>query len=88
MISPRTCLLGFLLSTAFASASEPDVSNTNLFAKIDTNNDRRLTKDELTTYYASINGKVPAALWKHEDKDGDGVITWDEFSGPKGHDEF
>jgi hypothetical protein len=27
---------------------------------------------------------VPAELWEHEDKNGDGKVSWDEFSGPKG----
>lgn len=27
---------------------------------------------------------VPDELWEAEDKNKDGVIDWDEFSGPKG----
>ena len=27
---------------------------------------------------------MPEELMKSEDKDNDGIITWDEFSGPKG----
>ena len=28
--------------------------------------------------------EVPPELWENEDKDGDGFISWEEFSGPKG----
>ena len=27
---------------------------------------------------------LPDGLWEQEDKDSDGVITWEEFGGPKG----
>ena len=27
---------------------------------------------------------MPDGLWDNEDKDKDGVISWDEFTGPKG----
>ena len=28
--------------------------------------------------------KLPDGMWEHEDKDSDGFISWDEFTGPKG----
>jgi len=32
-----------------------------------------------------VAGQKPAAgLWEREDKDSDGFLSWDEFSGPKG----
>jgi hypothetical protein len=27
---------------------------------------------------------VPEGIWEREDHDQDGVITWEEFGGPKG----
>ena len=37
--------------------------------------------------YFEGQGAIPPGLWEQwdgEDADGDGVISWDEFSGPKG----
>lgn len=28
--------------------------------------------------------ELPPSLWENEDKDKDGFISWEEFSGPKG----
>jgi len=37
-------------------------------------------------YFKKIGGgaDLPDELFNKEDYDGDGVISWDEFSGPKG----
>ena len=31
--------------------------------------------------------ELPAGMWEHEDKNGDGFISWAEFGGPKGEQE-
>ena len=62
----------------------PDMYTDNLFAQIDTDGDGKLTKEEVQEYFYSIHQDVaPEELWEHEDKNRDGVISW-EFSGPKG----
>jgi len=57
----------------------------NFFAQIDTDGSGDLSKEEVAAYFADVVGReMPDGLWESEDKDGDGVISWDEFSGPKG----
>lgn len=53
---------------------------------VDTDGDKVLTKDEYKDYFKKIGGgaDLPDELFNKEDYDGDGVISWDEFSGPKG----
>ena len=57
----------------------------NLFAEIDINADGKIDEDEVKAYFLK-NGvdPVPEELWETEDKNGDRIITWEEFSGPKG----
>lgn len=89
MISASKRLISCCLILASAATISAQSDSFNLFAKIDTNGDKQLTEDEIEAYYTSIKGKVPAALWEFEDKNKDRIITWDEFSGPKGAgDEF
>lgn len=55
------------------------------FFKIDGNKDGRISKEEAKTHFDKLGQALDLdALWKDEDKDGDGFITWEEFSGPKG----
>ena len=64
----------------YITAPEP-----NIFAQIDANSDGKLDRDEVTAYFKSMGqDSVPDELWEAEDKNKDGVIDWDEFSGPKG----
>ncbi len=51
---------------------------------IDENDDGFLDKDEITAYFQQMGREVPDELWEAEDKDKDGKISWEEFSGPKG----
>jgi len=57
----------------------------NYFAMIDLNGDGFLDKSEIEAYFQQMGREVPDALWEQEDKDKDGKISWDEFSGPKGN---
>jgi hypothetical protein len=59
----------------------------NLFAEIDTDQSGELTKEEVSGYFErEQDGRpVPDQLWDSEDKNKDGVISWEEFSGPKGN---
>ena len=47
-------------------------------------NSKTLDHDEVEKFFDSRGSKTPADLWKVEDKNGDGVIEWEEFTGPKG----
>ena len=56
----------------------------DLFSAMDGNADREITKEELIDFFQSM-GQVPEeGLFESEDLNGDGVIAWEEFSGPKG----
>lgn len=70
----------------------------NIFAQIDVDDDGHLGKEEVLEYIkAQIpaeemeNGqdphKITEEIFHHEDKDRDGMISHEEFSGPK-HDEL
>jgi len=57
----------------------------NIFKEIDADSDGKLTKEEMQAWFTNVrNAEMPAQLFSQEDKDGDGVVSWDEFSGPKG----
>ncbi|WAR09922.1 FKB14-like protein [Mya arenaria] len=73
----------------------------NVFKQIDVNKDKELSHDEVSDYLLSQavqhgqnidkdsedHKNVVQTIFDHEDKDKDGVISLDEFSGPK-HDEL
>jgi len=56
----------------------------NIFKQIDANGDGKLTKEEVEAWFGNQGRPMPDELWDNEDKDKDGFISWDEFSGPKG----
>lgn len=56
----------------------------NIFKQIDTDGDMKLSLEEITAYFKTMDKDVPDGLMDSEDKDGDGYVSWDEFSGPKG----
>lgn len=62
----------------------------NIFKEIDANSDGQITKEEMQAWFTNVrNAQMPAELFAQEDKNGDGVVSWDEFTGPKGtKDEF
>ena len=55
----------------------------NLFDEIDTDSSDTITREEITAWFKAKRGQeeLPQGLWENEDKDKDGVISWDEFSG-------
>lgn len=73
----------------------------NVFKQIDSDQDEQLTREEISKYLkeqlpaAQAAGlkdlpdtdKMVEEIFQHEDKDRDGVISREEFSGPK-HDEL
>jgi len=57
----------------------------NLFKEIDTDENGKLTKEEVEKFFQEKHGSgMPDGLWDNEDKDEDGFISWDEFGGEKG----
>jgi Ca2+-binding EF-hand superfamily protein len=57
----------------------------NDFVKIDGNHDWLISVDEAKAYFDSLGQAIDLeGLWKEEDKDHDGFISWEEFTGPKG----
>lgn len=63
----------------------------NLFMRIDSDKDDKLTRDEVSNFLIiATNDPIKSReefihdLWEDEDKNGDGHIDWQEFSGPKG----
>ena len=73
---------------------EPPV---NVFQEIDKDGNKELTQEEIKTYLNSQEGfpndddsshdTIVNEIFQQEDKDKDGVISFEEFSGPK-HEEL
>lgn len=57
----------------------------NVFAMIDVDADQLISPEEIKHYFeTNYKHSPPKYYFKHEDLDGDGYISWQEFSGPKG----
>ena len=57
----------------------------NDFVKIDANRDWLISVHEAKTYFDTLGQAIDLeGLWKEEDTDEDGYISWVEFTGPKG----
>merc|ERR1712100_831580 len=60
----------------------------NIFKDIDHNHgnkDGKLTAEEIGAWFKKEQGQdMPKELMDSEDKDKDGFVSWEEFSGPKG----
>lgn len=59
-------------------------STPNVFKMIDSDGDNKLSVEETEAYFKGIDKVMPEGLMESEDKDGDGFVSWVEFSGPKG----
>ncbi len=63
-----------------------DDSN-DVFSFIDKDNSLTLDEAEVENFFKGRGQDVPLELWNSEDKNNDGTISFDEFTGPKGLDE-
>ena len=53
--------------------------------KIDANKDWKISKKEAKRYFEGLGQQINLnSLWSDEDKNDDGYISWEEFTGPKG----
>lgn len=88
---PGGATLNFDVEVVDISDKEPE--QPNLFEMLDENQDGKLSKEEIEAFFVNQGGTMPDGLWDDEDKNKDGFVTWDEFTGPKGsnppvHDEL
>mmetsp|Transcript_853 Transcript_853/g.1075 ORF Transcript_853/g.1075 Transcript_853/m.1075 type:complete len:221 (-) Transcript_853:202-864(-) len=83
---PGGATLNFEVECLDITDSAPAQEQPNIFGQIDADDDSFLTKEELLGWFKTAQGldSIPDGLFEHEDKDEDGKISWDEFSGPKG----
>ncbi len=63
-----------------------DDSN-DVFSFIDKDKSLTLDNAEVEKFFKDRGQEVPLELWTTEDKNNDGIISFDEFTGPKGLDE-
>jgi Ca2+-binding EF-hand superfamily protein len=59
-------------------------STQDLFSAMDVDGSGGVDERELTSYFRSKGHEPPSDLFSSEDLDLDGVISYDEFTGPKG----
>jgi len=56
----------------------------NIFDMIDLNGDLVVSQEEYGKFFAQLGNLMPTSQWNEEDKNGDGVLSWDEFPLAKG----
>jgi len=56
----------------------------NVFDMLDLDRDSVVSKEEYMRYFAQLGNLLPTAQWEREDKNGDGLLSWEEFPLPKG----
>mmetsp|Transcript_11553 Transcript_11553/g.16710 ORF Transcript_11553/g.16710 Transcript_11553/m.16710 type:complete len:422 (-) Transcript_11553:42-1307(-) len=72
---------GFISFEEFTGPKGADGRDVNVFAALDDNRDGVITKEEFGAEWHQVS----LSVFDTEDIDGDGVISWDEFKGPKGN---
>ena len=56
-----------------------------LFKEMDQDNDKFISYDEFIQWHENKNQQIPPMVFEKQDKNYDLRISWEEFSGPKGH---
>jgi len=82
---PGFATLQIVLEVMAVHVLEDKISYDDMFATLDANGDRSLSREEVMAYFKQVHehDHIPDDLWE-DDVDGDGYISWEEFSGPKG----
>lgn len=84
---PEGATLEYDIEILTATDDEPQLLN--VFVELDVDKDNKLTEEECHYWFIHHHqGEQPGDVFKREDADGDGFITWEEFSGPKGESEL
>lgn len=82
-VIPGGATLHFDVEVVAINPSPP--GEPNIFVEIDQDGDGKLSADEVGAYFKARGvDEVPEEVWQREDANSDGIITWEEFSGPKG----
>jgi len=103
-VIPADATLIFLIELMDLRKTTPNYAPIDLFTSLDRDRDNHLNRDEISEYiryqhnvYRNKNQPAPSpheherivdSVMQNEDKDGDGVISHSEFSGPKIHTEL
>lgn len=66
------------------SSAESKKQYPNVFKQIDIDSDWLLTYEEMLMWFMAKGMKLEKYRWHLEDKNRDGIVTWEEFSGLKG----
>ena len=81
-IGPKITALNFDVEVVDITEWPPEP---NIFKDLDGDEDGKLSKEEVLAYFKKQGrDELPEGLWEKEDKNEDGVISWEECSGPKG----
>ena len=67
--------------------SSDDGEEENEFIKIDTNGDGMISEVEARKHFSRIWLPFNHEIWKQDDVNKDGYVSWEEFSGPKGEED-
>ena len=95
MIPPKATLVFEVeLMNIQDGSAAPKKPRPNVFGMVDKDGDKKITPDEVREYLARKGKKsdedpekLLADVFEKEDKDKDGIISFEEFSGPK-HEEL
>ena len=79
---PVNATLTFDVEILGVSAETPKPPN--MFVMLDKDGDGKISKEEMERYFTDKGGSIPHGLFQQEDKDHDGFVSWQEFTGPKG----
>lgn len=73
-----------LIGIGTAVSLDEDGKPINVFSHMDADGDKKLTRDEMHAWFQTHSAEMPEHVFPFEDRDGDGYVSWDEFSGQKG----
>eukprot|EP00040_Diaphanoeca_grandis_P036610 m.233876 g.233876 ORF g.233876 m.233876 type:complete len:217 (+) comp33649_c8_seq3:43-693(+) len=84
---PGGATLKFTVELVGIGAAGEQPEQPNLFAEIDADKNAELTEEEIGAWFKkTMDKEIPDGLMEKEDANNDKVVSWEEFSGPKGTD--